>query len=159
MSKEDLHAAAAPVYEQESVPEPEPVYEAPVYDAPLQNQDDAFFDSLDAAGDVSNVPEGSVFDAEAMPQAQPIDFREENFEDLSQPQELNFDEETEEIQELTDFGDLADIEEIPQAQTDPIYDTRGYACRKSRQRKIWAILSALILRHSIRRQTVCRILW
>lgn len=39
--------------------------EAPVYDAPLQNQDDAFFDSLDAAGDVSNVPEGSVFDAEA----------------------------------------------------------------------------------------------
>ena len=82
MSKEDLHAAAAPVYEQESVPEPEPVYEAPGYDAPLQNQDDAFFDSLDAAGDVSNVPEGSVFDAEAMPQAQPIDFREENFEDL-----------------------------------------------------------------------------
>ena len=126
MSKEDLHAAAAPVYEQESVPEPEPVYEAPVYDAPLQNQDDAFFDSLDAAGDVSNVPEGSVFDAEAMPQAQPIDFREENFEDLSQPQELNFNEETEEIQELTDFGDLADIEEIPQAQTDPLYDTRGY---------------------------------
>lgn len=126
MSKEDLHAAAAPVYEQESVPEPEPVYEAPVYEAPLQNQDDAFFDSLDAAGDVSNVPEGSVFDAEAMPQAQPIDFREENFEDLSQPQELNFAEETEEIQELTDFGDLADIEEIPQAQTDPLYDTRGY---------------------------------
>ena len=126
MSKEDLHAAAAPVYEQESVPEPEPVYEAPVYDAPLQNQDDAFFDSLDAAGDVSNVPEGSVFDAEAMPQAQPIDFREENFEDLSQPQELNFDAETEEVQELTDFGDLADIEEIPQAQTDPLYDTRGY---------------------------------
>lgn len=126
MSKEDLHAAAAPVYEQESVPEPEPVYEAPVYEAPLQNQDDAFFDSLDAAGDVSNVPEGSVFDAEPMPQAQPIDFREENFEDLSQPQELNFAEETEEIQELTDFGDLADIEEIPQAQTDPLYDTRGY---------------------------------
>ena len=126
MSKEDLHAAAAPVYEQESVPEPEPVYEAPVYEAPLQNQDDAFFDSLDAAGDVSNVPEGSVFDAEAMPQVQPIDFREENFEDLSQPQELNFAEETEEIQELTDFGDLADIEEIPQAQTDPLYDTRGY---------------------------------
>lgn len=126
MSKEDLHAAAAPAYEQESVPEPEPVYEAPVYEAPLQNQDDAFFDSLDAAGDVSNVPEGSVFDAEPMPQAQPIDFREENFEDLSQPQELNFAEETEEIQELTDFGDLADIEEIPQAQTDPLYDTRGY---------------------------------
>ena len=126
MSKEDLHAAAAPAYEQESVPEPEPVYEAPVYEAPLQNQDDAFFDSLDAAGDVSNVPEGSVFEAEAMPQAQPIDFREENFEDLSQPQELNFAEETEEIQELTDFGDLADIEEIPQAQTDPLYDTRGY---------------------------------
>ena len=126
MSKENLHAAAAPVYEQESVPEPEPVYEAPVYEAPLQNQDDAFFDSLDAAGDVSNVPEGSVFDAEPMPQAQPIDFREENFEDLSQPQELNFAEETEEIQELTDFGDLADIEEIPQAQTDPLYDTRGY---------------------------------
>ncbi len=126
MSKEDLHAAAAPAYEQESVPEPEPVYEAPVYEAPLQNQDDAFFDSLDAAGDVSDVPEGSVFDAEPMPQAQPIDFREENFEDLSQPQELNFAEETEEIQELTDFGDLADIEEIPQAQTDPLYDTRGY---------------------------------
>ena len=126
MNKEDLHAAAAPVYEQESVPEPEPVYEAPVYEAPLQNQDDAFFDSLDAAGDVSDVPEGSVFDAEPMPQAQPIDFREENFEDLSQPQELNFAEETEEIQELTDFGDLADIEEIPQAQTDPLYDTRGY---------------------------------
>ena len=131
MSKEDLHAAAAPAYEQEYVPEPEPVYEAPVYEAPvyeapLQNQDDAFFDSLDAAGDVSDVPEGSVFDAEPMPQAQPIDFREENFEDLSQPQELNFAEETEEIQELTDFGDLADIEEIPQAQTDPLYDTRGY---------------------------------
>ena len=131
MSKEDLHAAAAPAYEQEYVPEPEPVYEAPVYEAPvyeapLQNQDDAFFDSLDAAGDVSNVPEGSVFEAEPMPQAQPIDFREENFEDLSQPQELNFAEETEEIQELTDFGDLADIEEIPQAQTDPLYDTRGY---------------------------------
>lgn len=126
MNKEDLHAAAAPAYEQESVPEPEPVYEAPVYEAPLQSQDDAFFDSLDAAGDVSNVPEGSVFDAEPMPQAQPIDFREENFEDLSQPQELNFAEETEEIQELTDFGDLADIEEIPQAQTDPLYDTRGY---------------------------------
>lgn len=126
MSKEDLHAAAAPAYEPEYVPEPEPVYEAPVYEAPLQNQDDAFFDSLDAAGDVSNVPEGSVFEAEAMPQAQPIDFREENFEDLSQPQELNFAEETEEIQELTDFGDLADIEEIPQAQTDPLYDTRGY---------------------------------
>ena len=131
MSKEDLHAAAAPAYEQESVPEPEPVYEAPVYEAPvyeapLQNQDDAFFDSLDAAGDVSNVPEGSVFEAEPIPQAQPIDFREENFEDLSQPQELNFAEETEEIQELTDFGDLADIEEIPQAQTDPLYDTRGY---------------------------------
>ena len=126
MNKEDLHAAAAPAYEQEYVPEPEPVYEAPVYEAPLQNQDDAFFDSLDAAGDVSDVPEGSVFDAEPMPQAQPIDFREENFEDLSQPQELNFAEETEEIQELTDFGDLADIEEIPQAQTDPLYDTRGY---------------------------------
>lgn len=131
MNKEDLHAAAAPAYEQEYVPEPEPVYEAPVYEAPvyeapLQNQDDAFFDSLDAAGDVSNVPEGSVFEAEPMPQAQPIDFREENFEDLSQPQELNFAEETEEIQELTDFGDLADIEEIPQAQTDPLYDTRGY---------------------------------
>lgn len=126
MSKEDLHAAAAPAYEQEYVPEPEPVYEAPVYEAPLQNQDDAFFDSLDAAGDVSNVPEGSVFEAEPIPQAQPIDFREENFEDLSQPQELNFAEETEEIQELTDFGDLADIEEIPQAQTDPLYDTRGY---------------------------------
>ena len=126
MSKEDLHAAAAPAYEPEYVPEPEPVYEAPVYEAPLQNQDDAFFDSLDAAGDVSDVPEGSVFDAEPMPQAQPIDFREENFEDLSQPQELNFAEETEEIQELTDFGDLADIEEIPQAQTDPLYDTRGY---------------------------------
>lgn len=118
--------AAAPVYEPEYVQEQTPSYD----EAPLQSQDDDFFESLEAAGDVSHVPEGSAFDVEAAPEAQPIDFREENFEDLSQPQDLSFAEETEEVQELTDFGDLADIEDLAQPQADPIYNTNSYGTQQ-----------------------------
>ena len=112
--KPEAVPAAAPVYEPEYAQETALSYDK----APLQSQDDDFFESLEAAGDVSHVPEGSAFDVEAAPEAQPIDFREDAFEDLSQPQDMTFAEETEEVQELTDFGDLADIEEIPPVQED-----------------------------------------
>ncbi len=146
---EEAVPAAASVYEE---PQAEPVYaqeqtyvQDPVEDYVPQmeqkSEDDAFFDSLDAAGDVSYVPEGSAFDTQAQAEAQPMDFREENLEDLSQTQQFQgldqnagygyeadnvYAEEVEEVEELTDFGDLADIEEIPQAQADPLDNTQVY---------------------------------
>ena len=135
VNKDDLYAAgvqresfvqpqesAAPA-PQGTVPQ-EPQYPqypetAPTYEeAPLQSQDDDFFESLESAEDISHVPEGSAFDAEPEPEAQPIDFREENLEELSLSQEMDFAEEMEEVQELTNFGDLADIEEMTQAEED-----------------------------------------
>ena len=109
MNKDNLYAQEMP---------------AETYESSLQNSDDAFFESLDAAGDISDIPEGSAFDAETASEPQPIDFRQENLEDLSQLQETEYAEENEEVQELTDFGDLADIEEMPQMQEELGYTQR-----------------------------------
>lgn len=76
----------------------------------------------------------------AASQAQPMDFREENIEEfteLEEPaaqqdmdfaggQDMDFADESEEVQELTDFGDLADIEDIAESQDAQLYDTSIY---------------------------------
>lgn len=170
MNKEDLAAAAAPAPAQEEFFQPQqavPWQQEPEPQVSQQSEDDAFFNSLDAAGSVAGVPEGSAFEeapaydeAPAFDQApafqeapqqeaQPIDFRDQDLQDLGtlEPaadygadygyEDDAYREETEEVQELTDFGDLADIEEFPRneftqdefAQTDFQQENLGHTQR------------------------------